>query len=350
MDVDGVYAHVQSIFRSGLVTVIGSGSSAALGLPGMRELAEHLIANVPTSATTLGPESAQAWTTIEGRLMDGLDLEKAMTGVLLPRRLSDLIAQEVALCLDETEQQVLSKIITDADECALGRLLEYIIRTNPIADVITTNYDRVIEAAAVRSNIRVDTMFYGHLVGKLDSRLSREELSKPMIKTSARTTIRIPIRDHVRLSKPHGSLDWYEVNGEPVRSQFPLPGVRRIVVPGDTKLRAGYDVPFDAHRERGTKAIDRASAFLAIGFGFNDEHLQTHLLPRFPSVPSLVLARTLTESAREYVLGSDGRSVGLEASRVSTGGTHVVSTADDFEVPGVDLWDLRILTAEVLAL
>lgn len=44
-------------------------------------------------------------------------------------------------------------------------------------------------------------------------------------------------------------------------------------------MRQGYESPFDHHRSRANQEIDRAGRFLVLGYGFNDDHLETHLSP-----------------------------------------------------------------------
>ncbi|WP_176555922.1 hypothetical protein [Bacillus cereus] len=69
--------------------------------------------------------------------------------------------------------------------------------------------------------------------------------------------------------------NWYWSNGKPIISAFDLNIERLIITPGANKYRNGYDTPFDIHRVKANSAIDTASKFIIIGYGFNDEHLET---------------------------------------------------------------------------
>ena len=126
-----------------------------------------------------------------------------------------------------------------------------------------------------------------------------------------------------------------------------MPGARRIIAPGGNKYRLGYEAPFDVQRNRANQAIDRASTLLFVGYGFNDEHLQTHIRPRFPGVDAVIVSRNLTENAQKY-LALNPTAIGIEAAdddshcRV-TQGPDVV----EFDLP---LWDLEHLTKEVLGI
>lgn len=109
-------------------------------------------------------------------------------------------------------------------------------------------------------------------------------------------------RPRANIFKPHGSLDWYHRDGKPVRYSGDLDLPRLIITPGLNKFRNGYESPFDRHRERANSAIDRASRFLVIGYGFNDDHLETHRTPRIRSgVPTLLLTYGLSDNAVKLV-------------------------------------------------
>ena len=104
-------------------------------------------------------------------------------------------------------------------------------------------------------------------------------------------------------SKPHGSLDWYARAGRPIRYAGELPGVPRLIIPpGRNKSRLGYEQPFDRQRERANKAIDGASRLLILGYGFAEEHLETHLRPALTGGrPALILTYALSDSIRSLV-------------------------------------------------
>lgn len=343
---EDMYSYVQSIFQRGLVVVVGSGASCALGLPGMQALAEYLVAEVPVRTSALPPESMASWRVVAEALDAGKGLEETLLTVSVPDDLALVVTEAVADCVLAAEQRAIAGILTDASISAFGRLLLFALQVTPSLDVVTTNYDRLVEVHAARAGVRVDSSFYGHTVGRFDPALSREELLQ-MQRSSVRGRKSAVIqRAHVRLSKPHGSLDWYSHEGEHYRSDLSIGGSRRIVAPGGNKYRLGYEVPFDAHRTRANDSIDRASALLFIGYGFNDDHLQTHIVDRIPHVPTVIVSKDLTDQARKH-LRLNSSAVGIESGANSneshvTRGTSIISV----DKP---LWDLEHLVKEVLA-
>ncbi|WP_193746858.1 SIR2 family protein, partial [Dietzia sp. UCD-THP] len=210
---------------------------------------------------------------------------------------------------------------------------------------ITTNYDRLIEIHAAHANVRVDTMYYGHTIGRLDAHLSREELLKPETVAGKASSIQIRPRPHIRLAKPHGSLDWFSHDGRNYRSELPLPWAQQIIAPGGNKYRLGYEVPFDAQRTRANEAIANASALLFIGYGFNDEHLQTHLKRRFPDVPAVIISKSLTPNALEY-LDMNSSAIGIEAAE-DLASSLIRTDGKETEIDKA-LWQIDHLVEEVL--
>jgi hypothetical protein len=56
---------------------------------------------------------------------------------------------------------------------------------------------------------------------------------------------------------------------------------------------SGSIIPFDKHRELANDHINKAARLLVVGYGFNDAHLQTHLVNRIQAgTPTLILVRT----------------------------------------------------------
>lgn len=340
-----LYSYVQGVFRRGLVLVVGSGASCAFGLPGMTALASFLIQEAPGRIVGLDQDSVDNWVTLSGLLQQSTDLESAMSSTAVSDSLSDVLGQLIADCVLEAEKAAIDQILNSPTVSAFGRLFSHLLQTAPTLNVITTNYDRLLEVQAARAGVRLDSMFYGHTIGRFDSDLSREELLYPQTPAGRGRTTQFAYRPHVQLSKPHGSLDWFSQGNTHYRSDLDVPGIRRIVPPGGNKYRLGYEVPFDAQRNRANAAIDKASALLFVGYGFNDDHLQTHIQSRVYEVPTVILSRTLTAKAHEY-LALNESSVGIEAgddlsrSRVFRDG--VVAELDE------PIWDIEHLVQEVL--
>lgn len=239
----------------------------------------------------------------------------------------------------------MSAVLRGDHTLRLTTLLNRILKPTTGLQVLTTNYDRLVEVACEMAGFHVDTTAVGHYSGKFDHARSCMGSCKG-IGTRAKVTVLDHFPRAVVL-KPHGSLDWYRSGTEARRCGVDLDGERLIITPGINKYRAGYDSPFDKHRELANDYIDRASRLLVVGYGFNDDHLETHLEQRIRAgTPTLILTRTAGSKVRK-LSDESPRCIGL--SRPTSGsGYSLLTKAHSFEHNGKDLWDLGVLAMETL--
>lgn len=310
----------------------------------MTALGNHLVSCIKQDQLTA--EEWVSWEPIAEQLENGDGLETALDIPHVPDSLLDIIVRECGTCVASAESEAIEHLLAGNFVNSLGPLMRILLITNDHPDVITTNYDRLIEFDAALHEIRVDTMFYGQTLGRLDKRLARQELTHvKRTPSSTRTRHEESLLPHIRLSKPHGSLDWRLFQGAVIRTEFATNLTARIITPGSSKYRAGYERPFDDQRERANSAINGAESFLTLGYGFNDPHLQTHLRTRFQEVPALVLAHRLTDSAKEYLAGN-ARAIGLESS--ATPGQSIAHQGGETLPLVGNLWQIDNLISEVL--
>lgn len=343
MDMDDLKRRLQDLFADGLVTIVGSGLSCAEGLPGMGALAARLKADVPG---LIAGDDIAAWSAVADQLDAGMGLEAALHTVAVSLDLEEAITHVTAQYLLEAEGQVLAECVSTGRVIRFARLLRHLSPANPKrVEVVTTNYDRLIEFAVETACWGVDTGFVGRLWGRHDPIESDKSFVKGWGQHGKQH--KLHYRDRVRLYKPHGSLDWFQTASGPVCSAFPIGTTRLLITPGAGKYRLGYNQPFDNHREGANAAVDKARAFLCIGYGFNDDHLQTHLTPRLKAgVPAVLLAHGLTPAATVVVQNS-ASTIALVHSDNPIG-TAVITQVGQDVIPDVRWWDLEHFIKEVL--
>ena len=160
---------LQSYLSDGLVTVVGSGLSCAEGLPGMTELATHLLDVI---GADLAPTDADAWQ-ILSPLIRQKGLEAALLDSAPTTGLEVAISAHTAEFIRRREQEVIAQVFRRTRKLRFTRLLNYMLKPSSGVPIITTNYDRLIEIAAEEAGLGVDTMFAGHFAGSLDEKASR---------------------------------------------------------------------------------------------------------------------------------------------------------------------------------
>ncbi len=343
MDISALKLAIQQHMSDGLVTIAGSGLSCAEGMPGMNALASHLCSEMPA---LVAGSLLDEWAKVSPNITT-YGLEDGLTKIAPSTDLEEAIREEVGRVVSEAEAAITAEVFAGTRTLRFTRLLPHLLRPTGGIQVVTTNYDRLLEVASEEASLGVDVMFNGVFAARLNERETRLSFCRDV--KLYKGTSRFLYAERVVISKPHGSLDWYQRNGEPVRHCGQLQNVSRLIIPpGQNKYRNGYSSPFDVHRERGNKEIDRASRFLIIGYGFNDVHLEAHLTDRIrKGIPTLILAHTLTDNAKK-VVSANPNVIALESCVVSgTAATRVYSQGSTDIFAGLSLWDLEQLVMEV---
>lgn len=309
----------------------------------MGALAQHLQATVEAE---LGNDDKILWAELSP-LISSNGLEAALLAKPPSTMLEAIIVAKTAELIAQREREIVTDVFKKTRTLRFTKLLKQLLKPKNGVPVVTTNYDRLIEIASEEAGLGVDTLFVGQFAGHLNELESQLSFCREV--TLRGKSVHYRYRERVNVYKPHGSLNWYLREGKPVSYAGDLPLPRLIITPGLNKFRNGYESPFDRHRERANASIDKASRFLILGYGFNDDHLETHLTPRIRSgIPTLLLTHTLSPNAeklaREYVnvIAIQHRSL---AGNV--GSSVFVDKAEHF-VPNLALWDLDVFVSEVL--
>ncbi|MEM5473861.1 SIR2 family protein [Hoeflea sp. AS60] len=344
MKLSALKKQLQEHLGDGLVLVIGSGLSCAEGVPGMGALGHHLVTTLPAR---LSEQDNNLWEQIHP-LISTVGLEAALLKHTPTESLEVAIVQSTADFIADAEAAIIADIFTHTKTLRLTKLLPYLLQPDTGIPIVTTNYDRLVELACEEAGLGVDTMFCGHFAAKLaplDSLWSFCRNAKLVAKI-----VRFKWAPKANVFKPHGSLDWYHREGNPVRYAGTLPLPRLIITPGLNKFRNGYESPFDKHREKGNDAIDKARRFLIVGYGFNDDHLETHLTPRIKSgVKTVILTHMLSPKAKEIAL-ENKNVVAIEYREVAeVQGANIIFEGNEFFSADIDYWDLEGFVKGVLS-
>ncbi|MGO7175357.1 SIR2 family protein [Rhizobium ruizarguesonis] len=343
MELSDLKKRLQSQLSDGLVLVIGSGLSCAEGVPGMGALGHHLVAHIPAS---LSEDDGKLWDEIHP-LIEIHGLEAALLKVPPTPSLEAAIVQNTADFIATAEASIISDVFNHARKLRLTKLLPHLIKPEHGIPIVTTNYDRLTEIACEEAGLGVDTMFSGQFAAKLDPIESFWGFCRN-VKLVGKT-VRYKFAPRANVFKPHGSLDWYHREGSPVRYAGSLPLPRLIITPGLNKFRNGYESPFDKHREKANDAIDKARRFLIVGYGFNDDHLETHLTPRIRAgVQTVILTHSLSDKARALAIANKNVIAAEFSEQGGQTGSKIVIESAEFFYPDVNYWDLDGFVEEVL--
>lgn len=276
---DIAYQAIAEFFTDKPFVLFGTGTSCALDLNfGMPALERHLRAELAFGMTEV---QAEQWQQVVSALDAGThDFESAMDFIKdedLTNRIVELTASLVAI----HDNAYAHSIMSGSCEWPAGSLLKKLVEALPQADkqlhIATPNYDLLAEYALVRHKIPYITGFHGGFLRRYDwseAKKSVQSIQKGLGKT--RPPLRIVECKHVRLHKPHGSLNIFEWDAQLIECNSwilnkPEGVLRAMITPGTAKYQrlhkdraqlAEYDTAVGNHR-----------SFLFLGFGFNDSQL-----------------------------------------------------------------------------
>jgi hypothetical protein len=341
--IEGVLERSQKAIEASPALVLGSGASVAYGVPSMGALSQHLRR---INVDDMDETNQRYWDFLMEKLRE-TDLESALQETFVTQVMTSRIVTETWSFLVPSDLEVFRRIILDRGHLALTRLLRHLFQsTQNKISIITTNYDRLAEYASdAMDTIHLTGFGFGHLRW-------RHPLQHKLSIRKNGFAERI-----VQIWKVHGSLDWFADGSGEV---FALPVVERVpegltpvmVTPGIEKYRRTHDEPFRSILGGADEALIEARAYLCIGYGFNDTHIQPKLVEkcRKDEVPLVILARELTPAARRFLQDSGCRTyLAFEASEDGDG-TRVLMPEEpaSLNFPGRSLWQLDTFLDHVI--
>lgn len=297
MDVDSVKKHLQEFFIQTPLVLIGSGLSLGEGISGMWHLSQYLKEEIPK---LVEGDLLDEWKQVEKLIDQDVGFEDAMASLKQGSALVPLIVSETAKLISKDEKSIIEAVVLQAKQLAFSLLLNHLLHNQNELIIVTPNYDRLIELACESCGLDIITGFNGYYCGRHDPDGEKDKISVIERRRNLRggSGAKASVKKHAKIFKPHGSLDWYEVNGNIIRSPCEISARRLIITPGTSKFREGYQHPFDYHREFANKHIQETKAILIVGYGFNDEQLEVHLLNKLrEGIPTLVITKVLTPNA-----------------------------------------------------
>lgn len=283
----------QDYYGKAPIIILGSGASAAHGISGMGALAQHLTKE--TDVSELSNPDLESWGNFCQTLAKGVDLETALHQVNVSEELTCRIINSTWSLINSEDYNIFKNGLQNISLFPLSRLLQHMFRTSiKKINIVTTNYDRLAEYACEQGRIHHYT---GFTHGFFRQRATPDEL------TCSR---------RVNIWKVHGSIDWFK---SPLEETIAISGTHeipenyspQIVTPGTQKYQKTHYEPFRSIINHADIAINEASSYLCIGYGFNDGHIQPKLMAKCQrqGAPITIITYALSDSSKRLIL--DGK-------------------------------------------
>lgn len=340
---------LQEINRLHPLLLVGTGLSVSMGIPGMAKLANWLSDRVPLRLSDT-PNLLHEWCESE-QAIRACGLEQGLAEKPVSDPLLEIIVDETYSLIDRHDQALRRQLAQSQSsaEFPFADLLRHLFRSlspnHPTLDVVTPNYDLIVEYACDLIGAECVTGFVGtHIQTFRPEVLIQDKYILPPLPKPVPQKI-----PRVRLLKPHGSLHWWQQAERTIqfRDGPELGYSHAMITPGTTKyLRSLTQLVLNHHRELANERMRRANAFIIFGYGFNDDHLQTVLFDRMRQVPGVIATHQLSEKARGFVEKCP-RTLALEAVPGNDEFTrwHYDNAVGVWEAP---LWELNTYVKHVI--
>ena len=325
---------------------------------GMPALKNELLRKVnPDSQDS---DQTNQWRRVADSLEVGDALETALNNVTNPELLQNIVAvtSDLISHIDrEFALQIANNEVTWPATRFFTRIIDRLPEGEPVLHVLTPNYDTLFEHACDSVGIPYTSGFVGGLERHLDWRATEHSLlQRQRVHRRARLKWIHKYTKHIRIYKAHGSLNFFLHQNKFVENNAwmwdaPDFSKRVMITPGLSK----YEM-LQRYRQELLNPVDdaikRANRFLFLGYGFNDTHLETHIIPKLTTQACNGLILTRSSNPRIESLLSQAQNLWLVCKSQQGGvdGTRISNNQHPscLFLPEERLWDIETFTTEIL--
>ena len=324
---DRLFKSIQDIVNDNPVLVIGCGASMNYGIPGMWDLAMAIKADF-AKTPPFSEESKNCVNKLIRKLDAEMGLEDAMLSLKCTEEVENRILKIVWNQIKPKDNDVFVDIVQSRSRLPLTDLLTHLIynRANAGVDVVTTNYDCLIEYAASQTDAYVNCGCSQSCIGQFIGFGYKTQLAK--------------LKDYegcVNIYKIHGSLDWFVDNNGKMHS-YPnltyIPDEMKpcIITPGTNKYERALEDPHRSLISSVDGLFKEASGYMCIGYGFNDKHIQPNLLKMAIDRKKriLIVTKDLTEKIKNEVIAKAKNYIIVYSDGAH--GTKFKSSSEEIEI------------------
>lgn len=347
---------IRDFFRGKPFVFFGTGMSCALDLGfGMPALKDALIERMRRQA--LNDVQSEEWSAVVECLQNGGNLEGALDSVSNHELFKTVtaITGEFVVNLDRQFAYAIAQGITEWPAInLLNRLLATLPDSDPVLHVLTPNYDMLFEYSCDYSSTPYTNGLFGGIERRQDWDAIDRALRSPY---KARQGNRIKTfyrhRKHIRLYKVHGSLNYFLHRDAVIENNAwmwnpPDFAERVMITPGLSKYQA-----LQRYRREllqfADDAVDGATHFLFLGYGFNDSHLEEYIKRKLVTQSSQGLIVTRDCNPRIELLLEEADNLWLICKEENGDGSRIFNRRHSgwLSLPNQKLWDVRDFTTRI---
>lgn len=318
---------IQKHLNNNPALLIGSGASIPYGLPSMENLADEIKSTLQEKY-----KDDDQWKTFIKKLGETRNLEITLDNVDLKVAIQVDIIRTLLELIERKDKAALTDFISKNYYPALTNIIKKCVQRVGSTNIVTTNYDCLIEYAIDFADGKSNTGFSGNYIKKF-THFSNNSINRA-----------------VNLYKVHGSIDWFRHNENQhiVSLQFfnkselsdkytPL-----IVTPGNGKYRETHVDPFRTIILKADEALRNSTSYLCIGYGFNDEHIQPIIIDenRNNKKPIIIVTKEVTKKIQELFLNDRPENCLIIREGDDGSGCKVYYSSSETELFSESYWQL----------
>lgn len=350
---------LRNFFREKPFLFFGTGMSCALDSRfGMAALKDALLSGIEKRDLTDRQEVE--WHAVNSDLQSGVDLENALNSVNDPyllKALTEITGSFVASIDHEFACQIAQGKAAWPAVRLLKKLVDTLPESGRILHALTPNYDMLCEYACDYASIPYTNGFTGGVERKTDwsavdcslRTLERVTYGKKLQKICKH-------KKHVRLYKVHGSLNYFFHRNAVIENNAwmwnpPDFAERVMITPGLSKYQT-----LQRYRQEllqsADAAIENATHFLFLGYGFNDSHLEEYIKRKLITQGCQGLIVTRGSNPRIDSLLDQANNLWLvcKSDDNTIEGTRIFNNQYEgsLVIKGKKLWDVMDFTTQIL--
>lgn len=275
---------IRDFFRDKPFLFFGTGMSCAIDARfGMAALKNELILRI--EELRLVTDQNRQWQQVVQSLQIGEDLESSLNSVTdsdLLQMITKITGRFVASLDRDFALRISNGDTVWPATNFVKRLVDTLPEGDPILHALTPNYDLLFEHACDSAGIPYTSGFCGGIERRCDwAAAGQSLLVREKVRRRNRLVYDSKLRKHARLYKVHGSLNYFFHQNRVVENDSwmwspPDFAQRVLITPGFSK----YEMLQHYRQEllqSADRAIQNASQFLFLGYGFNDNHLDEYI-------------------------------------------------------------------------
>lgn len=342
---------LREFFRSKPFLFFGSGMSCALDIRfGMPSLKDALIYTIQDFNLTESQKTE--WDNVVESLNKGLDLENSLNSVNdndLLKILTKITGNFVANVDKDFSYKIAQGSAVWPVIPLLKKLVDTLSEGDPILHALTPNYDMLFEYSCEFAGIPYTNGFFGGVERKKEWKAVDRALLEPE-KLSHRLRVKTvyKYKKHVRLYKVHGSLNYFFHRNSVIENNAwmwhpPDFAERVMITPGLSKYQT-----LQRYRQEllqsADSVIEKATHFLFLGYGFNDQHLEEYIKRKLINHAShgLIVTRDSNPRIESLLHQSDNLWLICKTNGRTEDGSRIFNRQylDWLILPGKYLWNI----------